>query len=61
LDAGSHTIAWHLAEQHQLMVSPATIWRTLPRAGLIIPEPKKKPKSCGRSWPARLVGEGSAG
>ena len=44
LDAGSHTIAWHLIEQHQLRVSEATIWRTLQRAGLIIPEPKKKPK-----------------
>jgi transposase InsO family protein len=45
LDAGPHTIAWHLAEQHCLTVSPATIWRTLKRAGLVIPEPKKKPKS----------------
>ena len=45
LDAGSHTIAWHLIEQHQLRVSEATIWRTLQRAGLIIPEPKKKPKT----------------
>ena len=45
LDAGAHTIAWHLAEQHQLTVSEATIWRTLKRAGLITPEPKKKPKS----------------
>ncbi len=45
LDAGSHTIAWHLAEQHQLTVSEATIWRTLQRAGLITPEPKKKPKA----------------
>lgn len=45
LDAGPHTIAWHLAEQHQFTVSPATIWRTLQRAGLIIPEPAKKPKS----------------
>jgi transposase len=24
LDAGAHTIAWHLAEQHQLTVSEAT-------------------------------------
>jgi transposase len=31
LDAGPHTIAWHLAEQHCLTVSPATIWRTLKR------------------------------
>jgi len=45
LDAGAHTIAWHLAEQHQLQVSPATIWRTLQKAGLITAEPKKKPKS----------------
>jgi transposase InsO family protein len=45
LDAGAHTIAWHLAEQHQLSVSVATIWRSLKRAGLIIPEPKKKPKA----------------
>jgi transposase InsO family protein len=45
LDAGSHTIAWHLVEQHQLTVSEATIWRILSRAGLITAEPKKKPKS----------------
>jgi transposase len=45
LDAGAHTIAWHLAEQHQLSVSEATIWRTLKRAGLITPEPRKKPKA----------------
>ena len=45
LDAGSHTIAWHLAQQHQLRVSAATIWRTLRRAGLVTPEPKKKPKA----------------
>ena len=38
-------IAWHLVEQHQLTVSEATIWRILNRAGLITPEPKKKPKS----------------
>jgi hypothetical protein len=45
LDAGAHTIAWHLAEQHQLRVSAATIWRTLKRAGLISPEPMKKPRA----------------
>jgi transposase InsO family protein len=52
LDAGAHTIAWHLAEQHQLIVSEATIWRTLQRAGLIIPEPKKKPKAAYISFAA---------
>jgi transposase InsO family protein len=45
LDAGAQTIAWHLVEQHQLIVSEATIWRTLKAAGLITPEPKKKPKA----------------
>jgi transposase InsO family protein len=45
LDAGAHTIAWHLDQQHRLTVSEATIWRSLQRVGLIIPEPKKKPKA----------------
>jgi transposase InsO family protein len=45
LDAGAHTIAWHLHHHHRAQVSPATIWRTLKRAGLIEPEPKKRPKA----------------
>jgi transposase InsO family protein len=45
LDAGPHTIAWHLDHHHHLKVSPATIWRHLRAAGEITPEPKKKPKS----------------
>jgi transposase len=57
LDAGSHTIAWHLVEQHQLTVSEATIWRILSRAGLITPEPKKKPKSANLSFAAELPNE----
>src|SRR5829696_5720732 len=52
LDAGPHTIAWHLAQHHQLTVSAATIWRTLKRAGLIVSEPKKKPKSAYVSFAA---------
>jgi transposase InsO family protein len=52
LDAGAHTIAWHLAERHQLAVSEATIWRKLQQAGLIIPEPKKKPKTAYISFAA---------
>jgi transposase len=56
LDAGAHTIAWHLAEQHQLTVSPATIWRTLKHAGLIIPEPSKKPKAAYVCFAAEQVG-----
>jgi transposase InsO family protein len=45
LDAGPHTIAWHLREHHQVTVSPATISRRLARAGLVIPAPAKRPKS----------------
>jgi transposase len=45
LDAGPQTIAWHLEHHHQLQVSPATISRYLTRAGLVVPEPKKRPKS----------------
>ena len=45
LDAGAHTIAWHLKHHHQVKVSAATIWRRLKAAGVIDEQPKKKPKS----------------
>jgi transposase InsO family protein len=45
LDAGPHTIAWHLEHHHQVTVAVATISRYLTRAGLVTPEPKKRPKS----------------
>jgi transposase InsO family protein len=45
LDAGPHTIAWHLEHQHHTTVSTATISRYLTRLGLVTPEPKKRPKS----------------
>jgi transposase InsO family protein len=45
LDAGPHTIAWHLEHHHCIGVSPATVSRYLTRAGLVTPEPKKRPKS----------------
>jgi transposase InsO family protein len=45
LDAGPHTIAWHLEHHHQVRVSAATISRYLTRRGLVTPEPKKRPKS----------------
>jgi transposase InsO family protein len=45
LDAGPETIAWHLAHHHSITVSRATIARYLAKAGLVVPEPKKKPKS----------------
>ena len=45
LDAGPHTIAWHLEHYHKTTVSPATISRYLARAGLVIPDPAKRPRS----------------
>jgi transposase InsO family protein len=45
LDAGPHTIAWHLHHRHALAVSPATIRRRLLDAGFITPNPKKRPKA----------------
>ena len=45
LDAGPHTIAWHLHHHHRLDVSVATISRHLHAAGLIQPSPHKRPKS----------------
>jgi transposase InsO family protein len=45
LDAGPHTIAWHLEHHHGLIVSPASIHRHLRAAGLIEPQPQKRPKS----------------
>ena len=45
LDAGPHTIAWHLEHHHRVRVSAATISRYLARAGLVTPDPAKRPKS----------------
>jgi transposase InsO family protein len=45
LDAGPVTIAWHLQHHHQIVLSRATIYRIIKRAELIIPEPRKKPRS----------------
>jgi transposase len=45
LDAGADTIGWHLDHHHRVRVSRATIYRIIRRAGLVIAEPKKKPKS----------------
>ena len=45
LDAGPDTIAWHLAHHHQVTVSPATAARYLAASGLVVPEPRKRPKS----------------
>ena len=45
LDAGAETIGWHLRHTHHVTISRATINRTLTRAGLVTPDPAKRPKS----------------
>jgi transposase InsO family protein len=45
LDAGPHTICWHLEHHHGRRVSAATVSRYLARAGLVVPAPAKRPKS----------------
>ena len=45
LDAGPDTIAWHLRHHHQVTVSVSTVARTLTRQSLVVPQPKKRPKS----------------
>ena len=57
LDAGAATIAWHLEHHHQIKVSTATIWRHLKAAGLVVPEPKKKPRSSYIRFEAELPNE----
>jgi transposase InsO family protein len=45
LDAGPVTIAWHLEREGTRPPSTSTIRRILHAAGLITPEPKKRPKT----------------
>jgi transposase InsO family protein len=45
LDAGPDTIAWVLEHHHRLRVGTTTIHRYLQRAGLVTPQPHKRPRS----------------
>src|SRR6476469_6008502 len=57
LDAGPHTIAWHLEHHHQIRVSPATVSRYLTRHGRVTPEPRKRPRSSYIRFAAELPNE----
>jgi len=57
LDAGAHTIAYHLKELHGSSPSPATIWRILSRRGFVVPQPQKRPKSSFIRFEADLPNE----
>jgi transposase InsO family protein len=47
LDAGPVTIAWHLEREGLPVPSTSTVRRILHAAGLVVPEPRKRPRS---SW-----------
>jgi transposase InsO family protein len=57
LDAGPDTIAWHLEHHHGHRISRSTISRHLARAGLVVPEPKKRPKSSYIRFEAQMPNE----
>ena len=57
LDAGPVTIAWHLEQAGQHPPATSTIRRILHTAGLITPEPRKRPRSSYRRFVAAQPNE----
>jgi transposase len=54
LDCGPDTIKWHLEHHHSLRVGRTTIARQLTARGLVVPEPKKRPKTSYIRFAAEL-------
>jgi transposase InsO family protein len=57
LDGGPDTIAWHLAQHHGVSVSRTSLSRYLTRAGLVVPDPAKRPRSSYIRFQADLPNE----
>jgi len=57
LDAGAHTIAYHLTKRHGTAPSVATIWRVLSRRGFVTPQPQKRPRSSLVRFEAEMPNE----
>jgi transposase InsO family protein len=57
LDAGPVTIAWHLEQEGRRPPSTSTIRRILHTAGLVVPEPRKRPRSSYRRFAAAQPNE----
>jgi len=59
LDAGAHTIAYHLTRRHgeESVPSVATIWRILSRRGFVTPQPRKRPRSSFVRFEAEMPNE----
>jgi transposase InsO family protein len=57
LDAGPLTIAWHLEREGLRAPSTSTIRRVLHAAGLVVPEPRKRPRSSWHRFEATMPNE----
>ena len=57
LDAGPETIVWHLSRHHGVTLSRTTVARLLSAAGLIAPQPHKRPRSSWVGFQADLPNE----
>jgi transposase InsO family protein len=57
LDAGAHTIAFHLERRHGKAPAVSTIWRILTRRGFVAPQPHKRPKSSFIRFEAQMPNE----
>ena len=57
LDAGPHTIVWHLERRGVSPPSTSSVWRILKRRGFITPEPAKTPRSSFIRFEAALPNE----
>jgi len=57
LDAGAHTIAFHLERRHGHVPAVSTIWRVLSRRGFVTPQPQKRPKSSFVRFAAEMPNE----
>ncbi len=57
LDAGPVTIVWHLEREGLRVPSDSTIRRVLHAAGLVVPEPRKRPRSSWHRFEATMPNE----
>ena len=57
VDAGAHTIGYHLGLRHEQVPSVSTIWRVLRRRGFVTPQPHKRPRSSWIRFEATLPNE----
>ena len=57
LDAGPVTLAWHLTQHGHRAPSTSTIRRILHDAGLVVADPRKRPRSSYRSFAAAQPNE----